>query len=125
VTWTSIADGLPADFGFPVVVHPHEPDTIYVFPINSGAGRYPPKAKARVWRSRDAGETWEELASGLPDAFYVAVMRDAMCTDQHEQPGIYFGGRNGAVWASSDAGETWAQIVSDLPDVMVVRAAAV
>ena len=78
-----------------------------------------------MWRSRDAGDTWEELGDGLPDAFYVAVMRDAMWADEHESPGIYFGARNGAVWASSDAGETWAQIVSDLPDVMCVRAAAI
>ena len=62
--WKSIADGLPADFGFPIVVHPHEPDTVYVFPINGGDGRYPPDGKARVWRSRDAGETWEELEQG-------------------------------------------------------------
>ena len=124
-SWTSIADGLPADFGFPIVVHPHEPDTVYVFPINGGEKRYPPEAKARVWRSKDAGDTWEELGDGLPDAFYVAVMRDAMWADEHESPGIYFGARNGAVWASSDAGETWAQIVADLPDVMCVRAAAI
>src|SRR6478735_3953207 len=62
--WKSIADGLPADFGFPIVVHPHEPDTVYVFPLDGGAGRYPPGGKARVWRSRDAGETWEELGKG-------------------------------------------------------------
>ena len=62
--WKSIADGLPAEFGFPIVVHPHEPDTVYVFPLNDGAGRYPPDGKARVWRSRDAGETWEELGDG-------------------------------------------------------------
>ncbi len=124
-SWTYIAEGLPADFGFPVVVHPHEPDTVYVFPIGGGEGRYPPGAKARVWRSRDAGDTWEELHTGLPDAFYVAVMRDAMCTDDHAQPGLYFGARNGAVWGSADAGETWQQVVSDLPDVMVVRAASV
>ncbi|KQT94003.1 glycosyl hydrolase [Marmoricola sp. Leaf446] len=124
-SWTYIADGLPADFGFPVVVHPHEPDTLFVFPIGGGDGRYPPGAKARVWRSRDAGETWQELAQGLPDSFYVAVMRDAMCADDHEQPGLYFGARNGAVWGSSDAGETWAELVRDLPDVMVVRAASV
>ena len=83
--WKSIADGLPADFGFPIVVHPHEPDTVYVFPLNGGAGRYPPDGKARVWRSRDAGETWEELGDGLPDAFYVGVMRDAMCADDHDE----------------------------------------
>jgi len=123
--WVSIAEGLPADFGFPVVVHPQEPDTVFVFPINGGDRRYPPDAKARVWRSEDAGETWQELGHGLPDAFYVAVMRDAMCADDHASPGLYFGARNGAVWASNDAGESWAQVVSDLPDVMCVRAAAV
>jgi hypothetical protein len=123
--WKSIADGLPADFGFPIVVHPHEPDTVFVFPINGGEKRYPPEAKARVWRSRDAGETWEELGDGLPDDFYVAVMRDAMCADDHDRTGLYFGARNGAVWGSADQGETWRPIVSDLPDVMVVRAAAI
>ncbi|GAA2152643.1 exo-alpha-sialidase [Nocardioides koreensis] len=124
-SWHSIAAGLPADFGFPIVVHPHEPDTVYVFPINGGDGRYPPQAKARVWRSRDAGETWEELAKGLPDGFFVAVMRDAMCADDHERAGLYFGARNGAVWGSADEGDTWRQLVCDLPDVMCVRAAAV
>ena len=124
-SWTSIAEGLPADFGFPIVVHPHEPDTVFVFPINGGDRRYPPEAKARVWRSRDAGETWEALGDGLPDAFYVAVMRDAMCADDHASPGLYFGARNGAVWGSTDTGETWTEVVSDLPDVMVVRAASI
>lgn len=124
-SWQSIADGLPADFGFPIVVHPHDPDTVYVFPINGGDRRYPPDAKARVWRSRDAGESWEELGDGLPDPFFVAVMRDAMCTDGHERAGLYFGARNGGVWGSSDEGETWRQLVSDLPDVMCVRAAAI
>jgi hypothetical protein len=123
--WEYIGDGLPADFGFPVVVHPHQPDTLFVFPLNGGDRRYPPDAKARVWRSRDAGDTWEELGKGLPDAFYVGVMRDAMCADTHDPAGLYFGTRNGAVWGSSDAGESWRQVVADLPDVMVVRAAAV
>ncbi len=122
-TWQYIADGLPADFGFSIVVHPHEPDTIYVFPISGGDGRYPPGAKARVWRSRDAGDSWQELGEGLPDSFYVAVMRDAMCADDHDTAGIYFGARNGSVWGSADEGGTWRQLVSDLPDVMVVRAA--
>ncbi len=122
-SWQSIADGLPSDFGFPMVVHPHEPDTIYVFPLGGGDGRFPPDGKARVWRSRDAGESWEELAKGLSDSFFVGVMRDAMCADTHESAGIYFGGRNGSVWASNDAGDSWRQICSDLPDVMVVRAA--
>jgi photosystem II stability/assembly factor-like uncharacterized protein len=122
-SWTYIGDGLPSDFGFPIVVHPHEPDTVFVFPNGSGDGRYPPDGKARVWRSRDAGASWEELGNGLPDSFFVAVMRDAMCADDHARPGFYFGARNGAVWASADEGESWRQIVCDLPDVLVVRAA--
>jgi photosystem II stability/assembly factor-like uncharacterized protein len=124
-SWQSIADGLPADFGFPIVVHPHDPDTVYVFPINGGDRRYPPDAQARVWRSRDAGRSWEELAEGLPDGFFVAVMRDAMCADAHESAGLYFGARNGSVWGSADEGDSWRQLVSDLPDVMCVRAAAI
>jgi len=124
-SWQSIADGLPSDFGFPIVVHPHDPDTIYVFPLSGGDGRFPPEAKARVWCSRDAGETWEALGKGLSDTFYVGVMRDAMCADTHPTAGLYFGARNGTVWASADEGETWREIVEDLPDVLVVRAAAI
>ncbi|MCW2814935.1 MAG: hypothetical protein JWN84_2390 [Nocardioides sp.] len=123
-TWQSIAEGLPADFGFPVVVDPHEPDTVYVFPLEGSGRRYPPAARASVWRSRDAGDSWEPLADGLPEPCYVGVMRDAMVADDHESVGLYLGARNGAVWASADAGATWRCVVSDLPDVMVVRAAS-
>jgi photosystem II stability/assembly factor-like uncharacterized protein len=127
-SWDYIGDGLPSDFGFAVVVHPHEPDTLFVFPIGGGANRFPPEGKARVWRSRDAGASWEELGGadrgGLPDRFFVGVMRDGMCTDTHDPAGVYVGARNGSVYASADAGETWREIVRDLPDVMVVRAAA-
>ncbi len=125
VSWTSIAEGLPADFGFPVVVHPHDPDTVFLFPINGGERRYPPEAAAQVWRSRDAGETWEGLDGGLPENFFVAVLRDAMCADDHEQAGLYLGARNGAVWVSLDDGESWTNVVASLPDVVVVRAGSV
>lgn len=124
-TWVDVGAGLPSDFGFPVVVHPHEPDTVYVFPLDGGEGRFPPGGRARVWRSRDAGESWQELAAGLPDRFWVAVMRDAMCADDHDRAGLYFGGRNGSVWGSVDGGDSWAEVVGGLPDVMVVRAAAI
>jgi hypothetical protein len=124
-SWESIADGLPSDFGFPVVVHPHDPDTVYVFPLGGGAGRYPPEARARVWRSQDAGKSWEALEQGLPDRFYVGVMRDAMSADTHESAGLYLGCRNGSVWGSADGGESWRLVVENLPDVMSVRAAAI
>ena len=124
-TWESIADGLPVDFGFSIVVHPHEPDTVFVFPINGGDRRYPPDGQARVWRSQDAGASWEALDEGLPDQFYVAVMRDAMGADTHDSAGLYFGARNGTVWGSSDSGESWRQVAANLPDVMCVRAATI
>ncbi len=124
-SWQDIGDGLPSDFGFALVVHPHQQDTIYLFPNGAGEARFPPDGKARVWRSRDAGDSWEELGTGLPDNFYVGVMRDAMCVDEHDPAGIYFGARNGSVWGSSDEGDTWRPVVSDLPDVMVVRAARI
>ncbi len=126
-TWVSIADGLPSDFGFPIVVDPQDCDTVYVFPLAGAEGRFPPGGSARVWRSRNAGETWEPLGAGngdgLPDGFFVGVMRDAMSMDQHERPGLYFGSRSGSVWASFNFGGSWTELVRDLPDVMVVRAA--
>ena len=82
----------------------------------SGATRRRPRRGSGA-RATPAS-TWEELGDGLPDRFYVAVMRDAMCADDHDRTGLYFGARNGAVWGSADEGETWRQIVADLPDVM-------
>ena len=128
-SWQSIADGLPSDFGFSVVVHPHEPDTVHVFPLSGSEGRYPTDGRALVWRSKDAGETWEALGAsdedGLPDNFFVGVMRDAMSMDNHEDAGLYIGARNGSVWGTFDAGASWKELVQNLPDVMVVRAALI
>ncbi|MGH1565067.1 WD40/YVTN/BNR-like repeat-containing protein [Mumia sp. DW29H23] len=128
-TWTSIADGLPSDFGFPIVVHPGRPDTVYVFPLVADGDRMPPDAQARVWRSDDAGETWRELGKGLPDTYYAAVMRDAFRADDATAyglpAGLYLGGRDGSVFASADEGETWSEVATHLPDVMCVRAAMV
>ena len=105
---------------------PHQPDTAYVFPIADAGGRWPVDGKARVYRTQDAGGTWEPLGEGsLPDEFWVAVMRDAMCTDDHATAGLYFGGRNGVgVGARRTRARPGSEIHSDLPDVMVVRAAS-
>ena len=122
-SWTSIADGLPSDFGFPVVAHPHRADTIYLFPLVDAGERFPKDGKARVYRSKDAGATWEGLGEGLPDGFYSAVMRDAMWADDGEPAGIYLGSRDGTVFASADEGESWSVVTEHLPDVLCVRAA--
>lgn len=124
-SWQDIAPGLPSEFGFAMVTHPRAANTAYNFPIDSAGGRWPVDGKARVCRTTDGGATWDQLGEGsLPDGFFAAVMRDAMCADDHEQVGLYFGGRNGVVWCSPDEGRTWQEIQKDLPDVMVVRAAA-
>jgi photosystem II stability/assembly factor-like uncharacterized protein len=128
-SWTDIRHNLPSEFGFPVVVDPAAPGTAYLFPIDDAGARWPVDGHARVWRTQDEGASWEPLGDGqLPDNYRVAVMRDAMCTDEWgirgSTTGLYFGGRNGAVWASPDAGETWTEVNRDLPDVMCVRAYA-
>jgi len=123
--WTSIADGLPSDFGFPIVVHPRKPESVFVFPLVGGAERFPPQGRARVWRSEDAGESWKSSESGLPDRFFAAVLRDAMTADNAETMGLYVGARDGSVFLSTDDGANWRQIVAHLPDVLSVRAAVV
>ena len=125
--WVPIHDGLSSDFGFPVVVHPHQPDTIYVYPLG-GWGRHAPDGRPLVWRSTDAGETWRSHGDGLPERSYVGVLRDAMSADDHDESagaGLYIGTRAGAVHVSTDDGASWRRVVDELPDVLVVRAARV
>ncbi|MBM9623013.1 WD40/YVTN/BNR-like repeat-containing protein [Streptomyces zhihengii] len=123
-TWTDIGTGLPSDFGFAMVAHPHRADTAYVFPITADSDRVPADRRCRVFRTRDAGENWEALSTGLPQGdHFGTVLRDAMCTDGADPAGIYFGNRNGEVYASADDGDTWRLLASHLPDVLCVRAA--
>lgn len=125
-TWNDIAPGLPSEFGFAMVAHPHKPNTAFTFPISDAGARWPVDGRARVFRTEDGGDSWTELGGGtLPDEYYAAVMRDAMCADDHDVAGLYVGGRNGSVFASADEGETWSEIHRDLPDVMCVRAAKI
>ena len=120
--WQDVSDNLPSDFGFPIDVHAHEPNTIYVVPINADAGRYPPDAKLRVYRSKSGGNEWEALTKGLPQSdCYVNVLRDAMAVDSLDKCGVYFGTTGGQVYASADAGDSWAPIVRDLPAVVSVE----
>jgi hypothetical protein len=123
--WNPIDAGLPNDFGFPMVVHPHRGDTIYAFPLNP-MGRFPSDEHCRVFRSTDAGASWEPLARGLPEgAYHGAVLRDAMSTDRFDPAGIYFGTRLGEVYASPDDGDSWNLVASHVPDVLSVRAAVI
>jgi hypothetical protein len=120
--WREISGDLPSDFGFPIAVHAHEPDTVYVVPITSDSQHFPPDGKLRVYRSRTGGDTWEALTNGLPQQHcYVDVLRDAMAVDTLDQCGVYFGTTGGQVYASSDSGDSWTAIVRDLPAVLSVE----
>jgi photosystem II stability/assembly factor-like uncharacterized protein len=121
-SWHEVSGNLPSDFGFPIAVHAHEPETIYVVPITSDHFHYPPEGKLRVYRSRTGGNEWEALTQGLPQSdCYVNVLRDAMAVDSCESCGVYFGTTGGQVYASKDSGDTWQPIVRDLPAVMSVE----
>ncbi|MDR7281176.1 WD40/YVTN/BNR-like repeat-containing protein [Catenuloplanes atrovinosus] len=125
-TWVSIADPLPGDFGFPMVAHPSRPGTIYNFPMIADMDRYPADHRCRVFRSTDAGASWEPLSEGLPtEPFYPSVLRDAMCVDQGDPAGVYFGAKSGEVFASLDEGDSWSRVAAHLPTVLCVRAAVI
>jgi hypothetical protein len=120
--WREISGNLPTDFGFPIEVHAHEPETLYVVPIKSDSEHYPLEGKLRVYRSRSGGNEWEALTSGLPQRdCYVNVLRDATTIDTLDPCGIYFGTTGGQVYGSADGGGTWNAIVRDLPAVLSVE----
>ena len=121
--WTDIASGVPSDFGFSMQMHPHDPDTVYIVPITSDAFRVTPDAKLRVYRTRNAGGSWEPLTTGLPqqDA-YETILRDALAADVNDPAGVYFGTRSGKVYASNDDGDSWSAIAEALPSITCVKA---
>ncbi|HJU06829.1 MAG TPA: exo-alpha-sialidase [Nitrospiraceae bacterium] len=121
-SWHEISGNLPTDFGFPIDVHAHEPNTIYVVPIKSDSEHFPPDGKLRVYRSRTGGNEWEALTNGLPQRdCYVNVLRDAMSVDSLDPCGVYVGTTGGQVYASADGGDSWTPIVRDLPAVLSVE----
>ncbi len=125
-SWSRIDHDLPADFGFPVVAHPRDTGTAYVFPLTADMDRTPPEGRCAVYRTRDAGQSWEACDDGLPDdRFHVGVLRDAMCTDTSTPAGVYVGTRHGTVYASPDEGDHWETVAQHLPDIYCVRAAQI
>lgn len=121
--WTSIEAGLPSTFGFPAAVHPRDPDTLYLLPLNGDIhGRYMPEARAAVWRTRDAGNSWSALRNGLPqqDAYF-GVLRQALATDRRDPVGVYFGTGGGTLFASADEGESWTCLAQHLPAISSVE----
>ena len=125
-TWTSIADGLPSDFGFVMLAHPRRSGTVWVLPLEADGRRIPPGGRLRLHRSTDGGASWTEVGSDLPDGVWTSVLRDAACiADRDDAPLIAFGSRDGCVWASTDEGASFVEVATHLPDVLSVRAAVV
>lgn len=124
-TWRSIAKGLPSDFGFPIVVHPHDPDTVYVVPLE-GMTRTCPGGAPAIWRSSDGGGSWSRLSRGLPkkDSFFT-VQRDAMDIDDLMSPALYVGTTTGQLWTGRDGGEEWDCLFDSLPPIHCVKVAVV
>ena len=125
-SWTEITEGLPTEFGFAAAAHPHDRDTFYVIPLDPGHARCMPEGRAAVWRTRDAGATWQRLDEGLPqrDA-HVGVLREGMAIDGYDRPGLYFGTSTGQLFASADEGETWTELAGYLPGIASVEVAIV
>jgi photosystem II stability/assembly factor-like uncharacterized protein len=125
-SWKDIANGVPSDFGFCMAAHPHDPDTVYIVPIESDEYRCTPGGKLRVYRTQNAGASWEAMTRGLPQKNALeTILRDSMATDTCDPAGIYFGTRSGKVYGSSDDGKSWRAIIEGLPPVVCVRAALV
>lgn len=120
-TWQSIAEGLPSDFGFPIVVHPHDPDTVYVVPLEPNT-RTCPEGRPAVWRSQDAGSSWQRLDDGLPnEESFFTVLRDGMTIDQEDNPALYFGTTTGQLWMGREGGNHWHCLFASLPPINCVK----
>jgi len=124
-SWRSIAKGLPSDFGFPIVVHPHDPDTVYVVPLEPSTRTCPGGAPA-VWRSENGGDSWTRLAKGFPKKeSYFTVLRDAMTVDELKRPALYLGTTTGQLWIGREGGERWECLFDSLPPIHNVKVAVV
>jgi photosystem II stability/assembly factor-like uncharacterized protein len=123
-SWQDIAHGVPSDYGFAMAAHPHNPDCVYILPIESDEFRCTPEGCLRVYRTRNAGKSWEPLTRGLPQkGAYETVLRDGMTADSLDPVGIYFGTRSGLLYGSDDEGKTWKRILEGLPPIVCVKTA--
>jgi len=125
-SWTDIANGVPSDFGFAMEIDPNDANSVFIIPMESDEFRCTPEGKMRVYRSRNAGQSWDALGNGLPQENALeTVLRDGMSTDDLKPTGVYFGTRNGKLYGSADAGESWNAIMESLPPVVCVKTAVV
>jgi len=124
--WVRIGDNMPrdvGDVGFPIELHPRDPDTAWVFPMD-GTDVWPrtsPDGRPAVFVTRDGGTSWTRQSGGLPERAWYTVKRQAMTTDDGDPIGVYFGTTSGELWASIDEGEQWRCIAQHLPEIYSVE----
>ncbi len=122
--WIDIGEGrLPSRFGFPIVVDPNAPQSIYVVLEQSDEYRMSVDGRFSVWRSRDAGESWQRLTQGLPEQAHLVVLREAMATDSLPETGLYVGTNTGQLFYSRDRGDNWELMADYLPPILSVETA--
>jgi photosystem II stability/assembly factor-like uncharacterized protein len=115
-------NGLPTEFGFPIMLHPRDPDTAFVVPNGDGENRVTPDGRIGVYRTRDGGATWTDSSTGLPDQAWALILREAGSWDERDPAGVYFGTQGGTLYASPNEGEEWVEAARDLPPVLSVEA---
>jgi photosystem II stability/assembly factor-like uncharacterized protein len=125
-SWADVANGVPSDFGFPIAIHPRDPETAWIVPLESDVFRCTPEGKLRVYRTRSGGKRWKAMSRGLPqkDALET-VVRDALAVDSLDPAGVYFGTRSGKLFGSTDEGKSWSTLTDGLPPIVAVKTATV
>jgi photosystem II stability/assembly factor-like uncharacterized protein len=116
-------NGLPSGFGFPIALHPREPDTAFVVPEEGAENRVTCNGRLGIYRTRDGGASWEERPQGLPTPAWSAVMRESMASDGFDPVGIYLGTQSGSVFVSPDEGESWVEAANQLPPILSIEVA--
>jgi photosystem II stability/assembly factor-like uncharacterized protein len=116
-------NGLPSEFGFPIVLHPRDPDSAYVIPEQSSEHRVTADGRLGVYRTRDGGRTWELAAKGLPERAWAVVLRESSAWDSLDPAGVYFGTQAGSVYVSPSEGDDWIEAASNLPPILSVETA--
>ena len=121
-TWERLeGNGLPSGFGFPLALHPRDPDVAYVIPEEGAENRVTSDGRLGVFRTTDGGATWELASNGLPEPAWGAVMREGLASDRREPAGVYFGTQSGSVFVSSNEGDGWTEVARQLPPILSVE----